>query len=450
MPNKKLTDPGIDNTIKNIIFDTDAGPDGDDTAALTMLYNYENMGKVKILATVSDTSSPYGAPYLSALNTYYGFSDIPVGTLKSKDYIMPTSRGNNFNIRLTADCENNIKDGTYAPDAVAIYRKVLSQADDNSVTILATGMQTNIADLLRSTADEYSALNGIELVEKKVKLISAMAGQWPNSKFAEFNVEQDIEAAQYVAKNCPVPVVYSGFSVGDGVVSGPLYNEIEEDSPLHIAWWDMNSWDQTSAIYAVEGLKDYWEIKCGDVIIDDDGINHFTENPDGMRYYLIEDQSKDKLIGEEITKLSNAPKKNNPNEKKVYSISASDTTLSDGFKVFSAEGPGWREGITEEERMYLHTYKNNLSVSSQKGAYITTVFKGTTIDIYGSKGVDNGSFEVIIDNKSYGIYDTKTDVQPKYLSQHICTISDLEDAEHEVKIQLTDDKHIGLDFIRVS
>ena len=40
MDKKILIDPGEDLTVKNIIFDTDAGPDGDDTAALTMLYHY--------------------------------------------------------------------------------------------------------------------------------------------------------------------------------------------------------------------------------------------------------------------------------------------------------------------------------------------------------------------------------------------------------------------------
>ncbi len=71
-----LTDPSTDTSVKNIIFDSDSGPDSDDTAALTMLLNYANLGKVNLLATVCDTSTPYGALYLDAINTYYGHPEV--------------------------------------------------------------------------------------------------------------------------------------------------------------------------------------------------------------------------------------------------------------------------------------------------------------------------------------------------------------------------------------
>lgn len=450
MNNNFLKDPGEDSSVKNIIFDTDAGPDGDDTAALTMLYHYADMGKVKILATVSDTSSPYGAPYLRALNTYYGYRDVLVGTLKSKENIMPTSRGMNFNIRVTASYETDIKDGIEARDATDVYREALSKAEDNSVTILVTGMQTNIADLLKSKADNWSDLEGTDLVLKKVKLISAMAGKWPCGEGAEFNIEKDIEAAQYVAKNCPVPIVYSGFSVGEGVISGPDFDGIEEDSPLKIAWWRMNSWDQTSAMYAVEGLKDFWKIKGGDAEILDDGSSRFTENNiSKMRYYLVEDESKDGLIGDEIGKKANAPKKNNPNERKVYSISASETELTKDWTVMEGVGPGWREDITEQELMYLHTLKKALTVSDKKGAVLKFNICGSAVDVYGSKGVNYGSFTLYVDGEKMAVCNTDTNKQPPFASQHLCTVENLDEGNHEVKIVLNDDLFVGIDFIKV-
>ena len=63
----------------NIIFDTDIGPDYDDTGVAVMLHNYANKGKVNILAMLCSTSAPYGAAYLNLLNIYYGRRDIPEG-----------------------------------------------------------------------------------------------------------------------------------------------------------------------------------------------------------------------------------------------------------------------------------------------------------------------------------------------------------------------------------
>ena len=42
--------------------------------------------------------------------------------------------------------------------------------------IAQVGFSTNLARLLDTGADEYSTLSGIELVKRKVKLLSLMAG----------------------------------------------------------------------------------------------------------------------------------------------------------------------------------------------------------------------------------------------------------------------------------
>ena len=48
--NDKWPEPS--ESVANIIFDTDIGPDYDDTGVAVMLHNYANKGKVNILAIV--------------------------------------------------------------------------------------------------------------------------------------------------------------------------------------------------------------------------------------------------------------------------------------------------------------------------------------------------------------------------------------------------------------
>ncbi len=427
-----------------IILDTDAGPDGDDTAALAMLLNYANEGKIDLLSAVSDTSSPYGASYLRALCLAYGHPEVKIGTMKSRDDIMPTARGNSFNIKVTANYYTDLPDGIHAPDALDIYRETLAGAPDASVTIVAIGMQTNLADLLRSKPDRHSKLDGIELVRRKVRLVSAMAGQWPEGR--EFNIENDIEAARVVAELCPVPILYSGYTVGEGIKTGPDYDKIEPDSPLRVAWWHMNSWDQTSVIAAVEGIDELWTVRRGFASIDSDGRNHFAEAPDGNRCYLVEDESRDSEIAAKITALANAPRLNRDRLTTVSCAAAEDCTRSDGWTTLTGVGPGWREGITPEELKRLHVLNNTQLVTEKSGERLELDFEGSELLIYGGRGVGFGGFEVHVDGRRLLSVDCRVDTEPKFASQLLLRLAELGEGSH--RLELVSSGKISLDFIK--
>src|SRR4030095_12947665 len=64
---------------------------------------------------------------------------------------------------------HKIKKNDEVLSATETYRKALASQPDRSVTIITVGFLTNLADLLRSSPDEYSKLKGKELVNKKVK-----------------------------------------------------------------------------------------------------------------------------------------------------------------------------------------------------------------------------------------------------------------------------------------
>ena len=57
-----------------------------------------------------------------------------------------------------------------------LLRRTLAAAEDHSVVIIQVGIAANLADLLRSPPDAISPLAGQQLVEKKCRLASVMAG----------------------------------------------------------------------------------------------------------------------------------------------------------------------------------------------------------------------------------------------------------------------------------
>ena len=74
------------------------------------------------------------------------------------------------------------------PSATSLYRQLLALQPDTSVTIISVGFSTNLAALLDSPADSYSDLTGRELVARKVKLLSVMAGCFDRPDFYDYNV----------------------------------------------------------------------------------------------------------------------------------------------------------------------------------------------------------------------------------------------------------------------
>lgn len=281
-----------------IIFDTDMGPDYDDVGAITILHALADQKEATILATIASTKYEGVGPILNIFNTYFKRPDLPIGvprgdalTLKDKQHWTDT---------LLNKYPHRYKRNNEFLDAVALYRKVLAQQPDNSVTIVTVGFLTNISNLLKSEADEYSSLSGADLVNKKVARLVSMAGKFPSGN--EFNVREDAKASQNVFKNFKKPVILSGFEIGVKIKSGlPLiHNNKIRNSPvkdvfrISIPLDDEDrdgrmSWDQTAVLVAVRGVKPFYKVKCGTMIVAADGSN--TWDAQGNAHCrLVEDQ----------------------------------------------------------------------------------------------------------------------------------------------------------------
>ncbi|QJE94791.1 nucleoside hydrolase [Luteolibacter luteus] len=287
-----------------LIFDTDMGNDIDDALALAMIHSLESRGACKLLAVTVTKDHPKAAPFVDILNTRYGRPDIPIGVVKGG----ATKEEGKF-LKL-ADAKaadgsplypHDLLDGSTAPDAIPLLRRTLEQQPDGSVVIVQVGFFTNLLRLLESAPDENSPLSGRDLVAKKVKLLSLMAGAFTpidhNTRYREYNVVYDIPAAQEVTAEWPTPMVWSGFETGNAVtyphqsidLDFPAQDPIKEayylyETPPH----DRPTWDLTAVLHAVYPDRGYFELSPpGKVVVDQDGTTDFAPQEKGRDRYLI-------------------------------------------------------------------------------------------------------------------------------------------------------------------
>ncbi len=274
----------------NVIFDTDIGPDCDDAGSMAVLHALSDMGECHVLAMMCCTSSEWGAPCLDAINTYYGRPDIPIGTLKENGFL----GGGGYNEHIAKNWPNDLQNGNNAPDATVLYRQILADQPDQSVVIIAVGPLRNLRNLLQSQPDQYSPLNGINLVAQKVKVLSDMGGQYPNGK--EWNFYMDGGASSYVCRSWPTPANFSGNEIGSIIYTGSrLFTETPPDNPVRKAYEiyvgygnSRCSWDQTACLYAVRGLRNYWtQVTDGYNNVAGDGANQFQLSTDRDHSYLV-------------------------------------------------------------------------------------------------------------------------------------------------------------------
>jgi len=273
-----------------IILDTDIGPDCDDAGAIAVLNVLADKGEADILGMMCCTSSPWGAPCIDAMNTYYGRPDIPIGTYKQKGFL-DKSR---YDAHVAREFPNSLKNGENAPDAKALYRKILSEQDDRSVVICAIGPLNNLSDLLKTDGDECSSSNGVELVKTKAKLLVIMGGVFPEG--LSWNFQQDGPAAKKVTGEWPSPIIFSGREIGLVVKTGNrLYTDTPESNPVRRAYelWtggtDRPSWDQTAVLCAVRGISDYWTASTrGKCVVESDGYNRWHDDASGKHIYLLQ------------------------------------------------------------------------------------------------------------------------------------------------------------------
>ena len=261
-----------------LIIDTDASFDVDDVVAICMAHALMDKGEVDIKAIVHDAGYPRAIGAVSVLNTYYGREDIPLGAYKGS--FGKDTGGDNW-VRgwyvddLVDNWPSPVKDSSQVPDAVSVYRKALAAAEDRSMVISSIGFVTNLADLLRSGPDEFSEMNGFELVEAKVKTIAWQGGWYPplhgwgvdtynfNCGAGFYDVDECYGESAYAVNNMPSSVEMIFSDIGDYTYTGGRLSECSDDSnPCRQALIDQCgwgngrcSWDPIVTLHAIRGNK---------------------------------------------------------------------------------------------------------------------------------------------------------------------------------------------------
>ena len=307
---------------QKVIFDTDMGNDIDDALAVVMLYDYHTSGKGELLAILSNKDNPYSPVYLSILNEYYGVN-FPIGAIQNGAtkfegrFVGPVSKMTNLDG--SYKFARKIDDKSNIIDAVKLARKVLAKAEDGEVVYISVGFSTNVARLLESQPDEYSSLSGRDLVAKKVKYFSVMAGQFDvvekSPKLVpEYNVKIDVESAKKFFENSPVPIVFSGFEIGVSLEypQVALDKYMSPDNPVRIGYenyaravnkmksdrHNRPTWDLTSVLYVFS--PELWNLsEPVKVEVGEKGLIKFeTDMASKHRYLKIPQDGKQKIIDE--------------------------------------------------------------------------------------------------------------------------------------------------------
>jgi pyrimidine-specific ribonucleoside hydrolase len=279
-----------------IIFDTDLGPDYDDVGALAFLHAMADSGKAEILATVSSNKHYLVAPSIEVINTYFNRPELKIGAPKTDGASMGSSQ--HWADSIVSKYPHKIKSTSEASDAVSVYRKILYEQSDKSVTIVTVGFLTNLCNLLQSEPDNISELSGKELVAKKVKRLVSMAGRFPHGK--EFNIYIDSTSSKYVFEKWPGEIIFAGFEIGWEIRTGlRLIQSSVQNSPVKdvfrisipLSEEDKNgrmSWDETAVLIGVYGTDGFFETVPGKIIVNADGSNSWLNDTEGKHIYVIQ------------------------------------------------------------------------------------------------------------------------------------------------------------------
>ncbi len=297
---QQTSDPG--NTPVKMIFDTDFGGDADDLGALAMLNHFQNKGEVDLLAVMCWNVEQYAVSAIDAVNTYYGNPDIPIGLRK------PGFHETAWNhTKVLADSLPHDATRDNVPESTELYRKILAENPDKSIKIVTVGPLLNIQNLIDSEADQYSSLNGRDLIAAKVTEFIIMGGNFPSGE-EEWNFNGDMPGVtKYVIENLPVPITFSGAELGAEIRTGEVFNALPKDSPLYLGFfhfskyapwmnhqfegkiYDNATFDQTAVLYAIrDGVGTYWSrVAYGRCVPDSTGGNTWVEDRTSNQSYLV-------------------------------------------------------------------------------------------------------------------------------------------------------------------
>ena len=303
---------------RSVILSTDIASDCDDVGAIKVMHSYADELGYDIIGVCNCTSRREGTATVYALNKFLGRADIPLGEYQK--HTLPTNAESS---PYTEEISSRFGKGCPEPlPAEKFYRKLLANAEDDSVIIITIGFYTDMAELLMSGPDEYSPLSGVELMHRKVNCVVSMALKYPCG--LECNIRNAPDAAKTFFDNVPVDVFISEFNLGRSFRTGfyGVDKEQYKDNPVFESYrlfserynlvnYDNNSYDLTAVQFAAVGDGEFYRVSPTQYRIefydDEDeytnaqqpknAASKFVEDPHG-NVYLIEAVDKSLIKAE--------------------------------------------------------------------------------------------------------------------------------------------------------
>jgi hypothetical protein len=278
-----------------VIIDTDLSRFWDDATAIGLANVLQQQGKLRILGIVSDIPNTVAVAAIDAINTAYGHGRIPVGALANSD---DDTHSHGYADELTTRLPHSIRDNDDAPEAVALYRRLLARAPDHSVTIVSLGGYTNLARLLKSKGGPGGDIAGHALVAKKVKRLVIMDGLFPSGGPPFTNQLLDLSASRVVVggsalhRGWPTPIAWVDGHPGVLTrVGGTLCTTADPDNPMRIVYEFLfecgppgdGNWDAPALLYAIGDTPSLFQElgQGGGAVINEEG--GLSWNPDSPR-----------------------------------------------------------------------------------------------------------------------------------------------------------------------
>lgn len=307
IPMKNITDfESLSVHPRQVLLDTDIGPDCDDVGALAVLIHYAQKYHFPISGICNCTSNKAGNALIDIVSRRLGIPTPPMGQWPYPDF-MTQPEYCKYSGAVAEKFSEAYRNGTLPiEDAVPFYRRLLAAAPDGEVMMISIGMFNNLAALLESPADDISPLTGMELVKAKVYAMVSMAAILPEGR--ECNVICDYNAAKTVFDKWPTPIYFSDFKIGFGMKTGYKHvtdPETIQADPLVLSYhmytrdWpvvgDNDSYDLTAVQFAVFGECEYYGLDLPGRLEfyaalpekpDVPDATRFIPDPDGNRIFM--------------------------------------------------------------------------------------------------------------------------------------------------------------------
>ena len=249
--------------VVNMILDSDFGSSTDDLFALMMLNHYIDDGLVDLKGVVVDREGQKNAELVDIFNTYYGHPNIPIGLerngVKNPRCFIPYNGICDLKDAQGQPLFKRTQDLSNCPDGYKLYRRLLSQAEDKSIVVVAIGFATTLAQLFESGADEFSNQSGLDLFAQKVKAVYIQSGRFEaGDSLSGYNMRAASRQSAIFYDKFPknVDIIMSPSNIGDQM------DYLPKDVLVDLSYTELNPIKAVYTNYTCDTGQRMWDTNC--------------------------------------------------------------------------------------------------------------------------------------------------------------------------------------------